>query len=71
MDTRSHGGIQPIPRDSVTATATTQPFVSDIHPFQEQARRRLLSWWRPLHQQPRTYTHHHRVLLPPSMQATP
>lgn len=36
MDTRSHGGIQPIWRDSVTATATTQPFVSDIHRFQEQ-----------------------------------
>ena len=59
MDTRSHGGIQPISRDGVTATAITQPFINDIHPFQEQARRRTQSWWQPLHQQPRTHTHTH------------
>ena len=56
MDTRSHGGIRPILRDGVTATATTQPFVGDIHPFQEEARRRPQSWRRPLHQQPLTHT---------------
>ena len=71
MDTRSHGGIQPIPRDGVTATATTQPFVGDTHPFQQQARRRPQSWQRPLPQQPRTPTHRHPVRLPPGVQATP
>ena len=75
MDTRSHGGIQPISRDSVTATAITQPFVNDIHPFQERtgsaADTVLVA--EPLHQQPRTHTHTPPPpdLLPPGMQAMP
>ena len=74
MDTRSHGGIQPISRDSVTATAITQPFVNDIHPFQEQARRRTQSWWQShytssrahTHTHTHTHTHHHPTYYHPA-----